>query len=172
MSVFDAQAATSAAPSRGSMRVHLVNCYVGAAADVLAQETGEPVSRGGLQLQQDPYTSEEVTAMVGVSGSLAGSFYLSMSEATARALVSKMLGQENETFDELAQSGIAEMANVIAGAAGVSLAETGMTTDITPPLLLVGAGARLSSVEIQRLVVPLTTVCGQIHVHVALRESA
>ena len=154
------------------MRVYLVNCYVGAAANVLAQETGEPVARGGVELRQDPYTSEEVTAMVGVSGSLAGSFYLSMSETTARALVSKMLGQPTEIFDELAQSGIAEMANVIAGAAGIALAESGMTTDITPPLLLVGAGARLSSVEIQRLVVPLTSSCGQINVHVALRESA
>jgi chemotaxis protein CheX len=171
MAVIDRQAATGQAPIRGAMRVQLVNCYVGAAAAVLAQETAEPVDRGGLQLRQDPYTSEEVTAMVGVSGSLAGSFYLSMTEATARALVSKMLGQPTETFDELAQSGIAELANVIAGAAGVALAKAGMTTDITPPLLLVGAGARLSSVEIQRLVVPLTTACGQINVHVAVRES-
>jgi chemotaxis protein CheX len=170
MSVSDARAATPQ-PSRGSMRARLVNCYVGAAADVLAQETGEPVRRAGLQLQQDPYTSEDVTAMVGVSGSLAGSFYLSMAESTALALVTRMLGQETAVFDELAQSGIAELANVIAGAAGVGLAETGITTDITPPLLLVGAGARLSSVEIQRLVVPLMTACGDIHVHVALRES-
>jgi chemotaxis protein CheX len=154
------------------MRVQLVNCYVGAAADVLATETGGTVSRHGLQLQQDPYTSEDVTAMLGVSGSLAGSFYLSMSEATALAIVSKMLGQPQEAFDELAQSGIAELSNVIAGTAGVALSELGYTTNITPPLLLVGAGARLSSVEIQRLVVPLETTCGSIKVHVALREAS
>jgi chemotaxis signal transduction protein len=105
MSVSDLQAVTSQASSHGPMRVQLVNCYVGAAVDVLSQESGEPVSRGGLQLQLDPYTSEDVTAMVGVSGSLAGSIYLSMTEATARALVSKMLGQPNEAFDNLAESG-------------------------------------------------------------------
>jgi chemotaxis protein CheX len=171
MSVLDARAA-AIQPGRGSMRVQLVNCYVGAAADVIASETGSPVKRLGLELQQDPYTSEEVTAMIGVSGSLAGSFYLSMSESTALALVSKMLGQETTVFDELAQSGIAELSNVIAGTAGVSLADMNLRTDITPPLLLVGAGARLSSVEIQRLVVPLESVCGAIHIHVALRESA
>ena len=154
------------------MRVQLVNCYVGAAADVLATETGGAVTRHGLQLQQDPYTSEDVTAMLGVSGSLAGSFYLSMSESTALAVVSKMLGQPQEAFDELAQSGIAELSNVIAGTAGVALSELGYTTNITPPLLLVGAGARLSSVEIQRLVVPLETGCGSIKVHVALREAS
>ncbi len=171
MSVNDARAVATPA-GRGAMRVQLVNCYVGAAADVLGSETGAPVKRLGLQLQQDPYTSEEVTAMIGVSGSLAGSFYLSMSEATALAIVSKMLGQETLVFDELAQSGIAELSNVVAGTAGVALSDMGFTTNITPPLLLVGAGARLSSVEIQRLVVPLESVCGFIHVHVALRESA
>ncbi len=154
----------------GAMRVQLVNCYVAAAQDVLQKETGQPVSRAGLQLQHNPYTTEEVTAMVGVSGDLAGSLYLSMSEVTALALVSQMLGQETAVFDDLAQSGIAELANVIGGTAGVQLAEVGHTTTITPPLLLVGAGARLSSVEIQRLVVPLTTSCGQIQVHVALRD--
>jgi len=171
VSVSEARAA-AAQPGRGPMRVQLVNCYVGAAADVLATETGGTVSRHGLQLQQDPYTSEDVTAMLGVSGSLAGSFYLSMSEATALAIVSKMLGQPQEAFDELAQSGIAELSNVIAGTAGVALSELGYTTNITPPLLLVGAGARLSSVEIQRLVVPLETTCGSIKVHVALREAS
>jgi len=153
------------------MRVQLVNCYVAAAADVLSKETGNAVTRGTLALQATPYTSEDVTAMVGVSGDLGGSFYLSMSEQTAVALVSLMLGQDEAEFDELAQSGIAELANVIAGTAGVSLYDQSISTSISPPLLLVGAGAKLSSVEIQRLVVPLATSCGTVHVHVALREA-
>jgi len=154
-----------------SMRVQLVNCYVAAAIDVLAKETGGPVTRAGLQLQQNPYTTEDVTAMVGVSGDLAGSLYISMTEATAIHVVSAMLGQPVEAFDDLAQSGIAELANVVAGAASIALADAGHTTTITPPLLLVGSGGRLSSVEIQRLVVPLTSVCGLVNVHVALRDA-
>lgn len=153
------------------MRVQLVNCYVAAALDVIAKETGRPVTRGGLVLEQNPYTTEAVTAMVGVSGDLAGSLYISMSEETALGLISAMLGQPTTEFGDLAQSGIAELANVIGGTAGVALAEGGHTTDLTPPLLLVGAGARLSSVEIQRIVVPLTTACGLIKIHVALRDA-
>jgi chemotaxis protein CheX len=83
-----------------------------------------------------------------------------------------MLGQLADEFDELAQSGIAELANVIGGAASIALAEAGHATTITPPLLLVGSGGHLSSVEIQRLVVPLVTTCGVINVHVALRDVA
>jgi chemotaxis protein CheX len=155
----------------GALQVRLVACYADAAAQVLALETGATVIRLGLQVQKDPYTSDQVTAMIGVSGSLAGSVYLSMSESTALAVVGMMLGQTSTGLDELAQSGIAELVNVVAGAAGVGLSELGFTTSITPPLLLVGAGARLSSVEIQRLVVPLETRCGPIAIHVALRAN-
>jgi chemotaxis protein CheX len=168
-----AERARSAAPrpARATLRVQIVDRYVAAATTVIASETGAPVVRGGLRLEQDPYTSDEVTAMIGISGALAGSVYLSMTEATALALVSAMLGQVVVEFDALAHSGIGELSNVIVGAAGVGLAELGMTTTITPPLLLVGAGARLSSVTIQRLVVPLQTACGSVLVHVALRPS-
>ncbi len=154
----------------GTAKVQVINRYVTSAADVVAHETGAPVTRGTLQMEANPYTSDQVTAIVGVSGAFAGSIYLSMSEQTALAVVSTMLGQEMREFGELAQSGIAELANVVAGAAGVALSSDGHQTDLTPPLLVVGAGAKLSSVTLQRLVVPLETAAGTIRIHVALRE--
>ena len=157
--------------ARGPMRVQLVNCYVRAAADVIASETGKPVKRGGVTLEKDAYTSDQVTAMVGVNGAMGGSFYLSMTEVTALKIIEGMMGQGCDEFDELAQSGIAELANVVAGAASVGLSELGYSTNITPPLLLLGGGAKISAVDIQRLVVPLTTTHGQVTVHVALREN-
>lgn len=171
MSANASQQDPGAGGSRSPMRVQLVNCYVRAAADVIASETGSPVKRGGVTLQKDVYTSDEVTAMVGVNGAMGGSFYLSMTEATALRIVEGMMGQGCDQFDELAQSGIAELANVVAGAASVGLSELGYTTNITPPLLLLGSGAKISAVDIQRLVVPLTTTSGQVTVHVALREN-
>jgi chemotaxis protein CheX len=153
------------------MRVQIVNRYVQAALDVISKETGLPVQRGGLLLEGNPYSTEDVTAVIGISGQLSGSIYLSMAETVALRLISAMLGQEAAELDDLGQSGIAEMANVIAGSAGIQLAEEGIETGINPPLVLVGRGARLSSVEIQRLVVPLTTAYGEVKLHVALREA-
>ena len=154
------------------MRVQVVNRYVQSALNVISKETGVPAVRGGLLLEGNPYTTEDVTAVIGVSGMLSGSLYLSMSEPVALKLISAIIGQDVDQLDDLAQSGIAEMANVIAGTAGIDLAEEGIQTTINPPLVLVGRGARLSTVEIQRLVVPLTTTYGEIKLHVALREAA
>lgn len=156
----------------GPVKVQILNRYVSAAADVLAQETGGPITRRALEMEANPYTTDEVTSIVGVSGAFAGSIYLTMSEKTALGVVSIMLGQETTLFDELAQSGISELANVVAGSASVALSNDGYVTDITPPILVVGSGARLSSTDIQRLVVPIETVAGTIKVHIALREAA
>jgi len=154
------------------MRVQIVNRYVQSALDVISKETQLPVHRGGLLLEGNPYTTEDVTAVIGVSGQLCGSVYLSMEETVALKLISSILGQETVDLDDLGQSGIAEIANVIAGTAGIALADEGIETTINPPLVLVGRGARLSTVEIQRLVVPLTTAHGEVKLHVALREAA
>jgi chemotaxis protein CheX len=139
---------------------------------VIGKETGLPVERGGLLLEDNPYATDDVTAVIGVGGKLCGSLYLSMAETVALKLISAILGQDAVEIDELGQSGIAEMANVIAGSAGIGLAEEGVKTVINPPLVLVGRGVRLSTMEIQRLVVPLTTAYGEVKLHVALREAA
>lgn len=154
------------------MRVQIVNRYVQAALNLISRETGLSVQRGGLLPEANPYTTEDVTAVIGISGQLCGSIYLSMSETVALKLITAILGQETIGLDELGQSGFAEMANVIAGSAGIGLAEDGIETVINPPLVLVGRGVRLSTVEIQRLVVPLTTEFGEVKLHVALREAA
>jgi chemotaxis protein CheX len=153
------------------MKVQLVNPFVTAAVTVLSEETGQPVQRGGIQLEVDPYTTEDVTALIGISGEVRGSMFLSMSETTALCILSTLLGQPFEQFDSLAQSGIAELANVVAGTAATALAVTGTQSTITPPLMIIGAGARLSAVDIQRIAVPLTTSCGIVKVHVGLRDA-
>ena len=153
------------------MKVQFVNPFVTAACDVLAAETGVAPTRGSLVIEQNPYTTEDVTAVVGMSGTARGSIYVSMSEATALAIVGKMMGSELTVFDELAQSGIAEFSNVVAGNASIALADQGLETQITPPLMLVGAGARITSFDLMRIVVPLTTPFGIVKVHVALRTA-
>jgi chemotaxis protein CheX len=151
------------------MKVQQVNPFVTAACDVLSGETGQPVTRGSIGLEGDPYTTEEVTALIGISGSIRGSMYLSMSLDTAVDIVSTMLGQPVPSFDALAQSGIAELANVVAGTAGTAMSNDGNEIDITPPLMMIGAGARISALDLQRVAVPIETSCGQITVHLAFR---
>ena len=94
-----------------------------------------------------------------------------MSETTARGIVSRMMGQDFDEFDALAQSGIAEVGNVITGRAAVLLSEAGFPSDLAPPMLLVGKGTLISTLDVQRLVIPIETEFGKIEVQVALKLS-
>ncbi len=154
------------------MKAEFINPFLAAATQVLESELGSPPKRGTIGLQRSAYTSEDVTAVVGVTGSVQGMVLISMTEATARGMVSVMMGQEFHEFDALAQSGIGEIGNVITGRAAVLLAEAGFPSDLAPPMLIVGRGTMLSTLDVQRLVIPLETDFGPIAVQVALKESA
>jgi chemotaxis protein CheX len=153
------------------MRAEFINPFLQAATEVLESELGSPPKRGSIDLQRSGYTSDEVTAVVAVTGDVSGMVLFAMTEATARAMVSKMMGQDFDEFDALAQSGIAELGNVITGRAAVLLAEAGFPADIAPPMLLVGRNMLISTLDVQRLVIPIETELGNVEIQVALKIS-
>jgi chemotaxis protein CheX len=151
------------------MRVEFINPFLQAATEVLETELGSPPLRGTIGLQRSAYTSDEVTAVVAVTGEVAGIVLFAMADTTARAIVSKMLGQEFPELDALAQSGIAEIGNVITGRAAVLLSEAGFPSELAPPMLLIGRGTMISTLDMQRLVIPMETEFGMIEIQAALK---
>jgi chemotaxis protein CheX len=151
------------------MRAEFINPFLQAASEVLESELGSTPARGTVGLQRSAYTSDDVTAVVAVTGEIAGMVMFAMTQETARAMVSRMMGQEFPEFDALAQSGIAEIGNVITGRAAVLLSEAGLASDLAPPMLLVGRGTMISTRDVQRLVIPLETDLGKIEIQVALK---
>ena len=151
------------------MRAEFINPFLQAATEVLESELGSKPARGSIGLQRSAYTSDDVTAVVAVAGEISGMVMFAMTEETARAMVSRMMGQEFPEFDQLAQSGIAEIGNVITGRAAILLAEAGFPSDLAPPMLLVGRNTMISTLDVQRLVIPLETELGKIEIQVALK---
>jgi chemotaxis protein CheX len=153
------------------MRAEFINPFLQAATEVLESELGSKPTRGSIGLQRSAYTSDDVTAVVAVAGEVAGAVMFAMTEDTARAMVSRMMGMEFPEFDQLAQSGIAEIGNVITGRAAVLLADAGFPSDLAPPMLLIGRNTMVSTLDVQRLVIPLETELGKIEIQVALKLS-
>ncbi len=153
------------------MNVKFMNPFVEAANEVLLAEVNVPSARGNLSLQKSALTSDDVTVLISLVGQVQGVVLYGLSTKTALALVSRMMGQEFSEFDTLAQSGIAELGNVITGRATIKLAETGFVSNISPPTLIHGKSVTISTLDFARIVVPLTSELGDIVVHLALRES-
>jgi chemotaxis protein CheX len=148
-----------------------MNPFVDAAAEVLQAECGLKVNRGSLSMAKTALTTNEVTVMLSLIGQVQGVVMYGLSIATGLGMVSRVMGQEFTEFDNLAQSGVAELGNVITGRATVKLAEAEFSVNISPPTLIQGKNASISTLDFARIIVPLDTEVGEIAVHLALRES-
>lgn len=153
------------------MDVKFLNPFLEAAYMVLQTELDCSAERGELLLERSAATSEDVTVLISLVGEAAGIVMYSLSETTAIAIVSKILDQPFAEFDELAQSGIGELGNVITGQAGQRLAASGLDVNISPPTLILGKGTLISTLDFDRLVIPLHTELGTLSIHLALRET-
>lgn len=150
-------------------RADLLEPFVEAARNVLAQELGSAVTPGRLSLEKGAATTLDVTVVIGITGKITGIALYSMSDDMALGIVSRMMGSEVPELDDLALSGVAELGNVITGQATTLLAQLGLHCDISPPMLLLGAGSRISTMAIQRLVIPLETELGTLQAQVAIK---
>lgn len=153
------------------MNVKFMNPFIEAAVDVLQAECQISATKEAVTLQKSAMTTDDVTVLLSLVGQVQGVVLYGLSKATSLVLVSKVMGQSFEEFDNLAQSGIAELGNVITGKATVNLSKTGITANISPPTLILGKGVSISTLDFARVVVPLATSAGEMLVHLALRES-
>ncbi len=152
------------------MKADIVQAFVGSAREVLAQEMGEPAEPQKMTLQGGPYKTGDVTVVIGLAQAIEGNVILGLSKETALAYVARVMGEPIGELDELAQSGIGELGNVIAGRAGVVLSEKGYPTVIAPPTILLGHSTLLSTLGLQRLLVPVQTPLGVVELQLAAKE--
>lgn len=152
-----------------AMRAEYIRPFLIAARAVLLAETQSEVSKGTISVAAGPLVSDDVSVLIGVTGRVQCVVLYHLSEKTAKEIVSTMSGAPVAVWDALAESGIAELGNVITGRASAELEAAGYSCNISPPTVVVGRGTQISTVGIQRLVIPLLTRYGEISVHVALK---
>lgn len=153
------------------MNVKFLNPFISSAHDILHMEMHETIERGDLRLENGPYHTDDATVIISLIGAVDGTVFYSMSKESAMQFASVLMGEKFEALNALAQSGIAELANVITGQASMRLAEAGYESNISTPSLIIGKGASISTLEHPRLVVPLTSSIGSMTIHLSLRES-
>lgn len=154
------------------MDVKLLNPFIEAAVEVLKAEAGAEIKRGNLSLQKSALTSDDITVLINLVGDVYGVVMYGMSTATGLGLVSKIMGQEFGELNTLAQSGVAELGNVISGQATIRFSEAGFRSNISTPMVLTGNGIEVSTLDFHRIVVPFETQFGAFTVHLALRQKA
>jgi chemotaxis protein CheX len=151
--------------------VKYLNPFIEAAVEVLQAECQVEAKKGNLSMQKLALTADDITVMLSLVGEVQGVVLYGLSTEAGLGLVSRVMGQEFTEMDNLAQSGIAELGNVITGQATIKLSEAGFASNISPPTLIQGKGTQISTLDFDRIIVLLNTEVGDFTVHLALRES-
>jgi chemotaxis protein CheX len=127
------------------------------------------VQRGRLTLKEKLQAANDVTALVGLSRDLRGNMAISMSEETARRIVSiMMMGRPVAALDDMAQSALAELANMLASSALPIFEQNGLAVGVSPPTLITGRNLFCIVSQVQALAVEILMEAGAIEICIGL----
>lgn len=90
----------------------------------------------------------EVVCIIGIIGDVRGNVIYAMSNEAAKNFAGTMMGgMELEEFDEIAQSAVAELGNMLAGSACTELSMQKIRADVSTPTLMIGNFSVSASAE-------------------------
>ncbi len=138
---------------------------------VWQRELGQSLAMQSAESTSHRFTTEDITAAIGVSGRLQGSVLYGFPEGTARAVIDKLLGRRVDLESEMALSALGELANVITGNAVTELAVKGYLCDISPPIMIVPAGSLITTVVGQQILVTFGSPMGPLRIRVSLFDT-
>ena len=153
------------------MDVKLVNPFIDAFTTVLPQMGFPTPQRTGMTVNQQNAVSQGVAVIVGFTKEIRGNVVYNMSEDTAKFIASTMMmGMPVESFDEMAQSAISEMSNMLTANAATNLTALGLEVDISTPSLTVGSDFQIKISNEQYLCVVMDVSGHQVEIDIAVKQ--
>ncbi|MEK8022651.1 MAG: chemotaxis protein CheX [Candidatus Hydrogenedentota bacterium] len=155
------------------MKADYLNPFTESAVSVISQLLDDQgISRGLLQVRDDPVVSSGVATMIGINGRLLGHVVYDMDRGTAIQIATVMNGEDMPGINSLVRSTINELANMISGNAMIMLESKGFHCNITPPTFMMGERSEIYAAKGSRhLIVPFDTKCGRVTLSLSLSEA-
>jgi chemotaxis protein CheX len=121
------------------MDVKYINPFVNAFANVLPQVGLADVKKKGLSLKGRHIDSLGVMIIVGLIGDIKGNIIYNTSIENAKKISSAMMmGMQVSELDELAQSAISELTNMLTANAATEFSNINIDVNISTPTLMYG----------------------------------
>ena len=139
-----------------SMDAKLINPFVDAFTTVMPMLGFPEPTRTKLYAAKSRVKSLGVSMLVGFTKQIRGNVVYNMSEESAKFIASQMMmGMPVETFDEMAQSAISELSNMLTAHTATNITALELDVDISTPSLTVGADFEVKVCDGQYLVVAM-----------------
>ena len=133
------------------MDVKYVNPFVESFVGVMPQLGFGDVKKGNLSVKGKDLSYSGVIIIVGIVGAIKGNVVYGLTLENAKKIASTMmLGMPITDLDEMAQSALAELTNMLTANAATIFSTNGINVDISTPTLLHGnnMSAKMSSNQV------------------------
>ncbi len=127
------------------MDVKAINPFLDAFKEVMPVFGFTSIQKTGLDLVKK-IDAFDTLVTLGIVGDIEGNVIYSMDSKVAMSIASKMMmGAPVNSFDEMAQSAISELSNMLTAKASIYLYKNGIKTNISTPTLLFGPDINIST---------------------------
>jgi chemotaxis protein CheX len=131
------------------MKAEYINPFLESARIVIEQVANIRPTTGKLGVKDVRLVASSIWIQVGMTGQMQGDIIFSLEETVALKVASAMMGGYVLTeMNEISQSAISELSNMISGNASTMLFNQGVRVDITPPKMLQPTGASMKALTI------------------------
>lgn len=145
-----------------------VNPFILSVCKVVKDVCKMDLKIGKPGVKKEEYPDDASIIELGIVGGLSGKVILNMEHPAALEIISKMMMQPVNTIDEIGQSAISELGNMIAGNAATVFANNNILIDITPPGNY--DGSSYQGQGNQMLSIPFCSDAGSISVDIFIAE--
>lgn len=153
------------------MDAKLVNPFVDAFTAVMPQIGFAEPKRTKMGVKAQNAVSLGVSVIVGFTKQIRGNIVYNMSEDTAKFIASTMMmGMSIENFDDMAQSAISEMSNMLTATAATNLAGMGLEVDISTPSLSIGQNFQVKISDTNYLTVEMDLAGHLVELDIAVEQ--
>lgn len=153
------------------MKQEYVNAFLAPAKLVWEKELLTPLNLVTAEAASNSYMTEDITAVIGVVGSLQGNVLYGFESRTALSVASEMMGEPVEVLDEIGLSALGEIANMITGNAATHLSVAGYECDISTPVIIESAGTRVTTPACPQILVKFDSNLGPLSIRLSLSET-
>ena len=153
------------------MKEEYVNAFLAPAKMVWEKELHTALEFIGAKAVDHQYTTEDLTAILGVSGQLQGNVLYGFRDGTALAVASAMIGEPVTEMDDMSLSALGELANMITGNAATQLSAKGFECDISPPLIIEPSGSRISTLIGMQILTSFKSEFGELNIRICLNDN-
>ena len=153
------------------MDAKLVNPFVDAFTAVMPQIGFAEPKRTKMGVKAQNAVSLGVSVIVGCTKQIRGNIVYNMSEDTAKFIASTMMmGMPIENFDDMAQSAISEMSNMLTATAATNLSGMGLEVDISTPSLSIGQNFQVKISDTNYLTVEMDLAGHLVELDIAVEQ--